>query len=219
MYVFSMHRVGLFGGTFNPIHFGHLRAAVEIRETLALDRVWFIPAHDPPHKEGGHILPVAHRLAMTRLAVRGQRRFAVSDFEATRPEKSYSLYTIRHFRQLLGGDTETYFILGTDAFADITTWHQWETVLEETNFAVMARPGNTLAHPNEALPSALAAQYEERAPGHFRREKTEIVFLPVTQLEISSSDLRHRCHDNLSPAFLTPAPVIAYIEENGLYRG
>lgn len=219
MYVLAMHRVGLFGGTFNPIHFGHLRAAEEVREALTLDRVWFVPALDPPHKEGGHIIPIAHRMAMTQLSVCGQTRFAVSDFEASRPEKSYSLYTIRHFRQLLGGETEVYFILGTDAFAEITTWHEWEAVLAESNFAVMTRPGNELVGLEEALPPALAAEYQQREPGRFGRGQTEIVFVPITQLAISSSDIRRRRRENLSLAYLTPASVIGYIDENGLYRG
>ena len=215
-----MHRIGLFGGTFNPIHYGHLRTAEEVREALALHRIWFIPAADPPHKEGSHIIPVSHRLEMARLAVRRHPEFAVCDFEAMRAETSYSLYTIRHYRRILGEFASIYFVIGTDAFAEITTWHKWRDVLTSCHFAVMARPGSSLERPGDALPADWAARYTTTDDaGVFRHESgMEIVFVPVTELDISSSDIRDRRARAGSIAFLTPPAVIHYIRDHDLYQ-
>jgi len=187
-----MHRVGLFGGTFNPIHFGHLRVAEEVREMLGLHRVWFVPAADPPHKEG--------------------------DFEATRDQTSYSLYTIAHYRELLGKQATIFFIIGADAFAEITTWHRWQEVLTACHFAVMTRPGSQIARPADAVPAQFAQTYTDLGGGKYRQSSgMEIVFLPVTELAISSSDIRRHRRDGRSICFLTPPPVADYIRENDLY--
>ena len=213
-----MHRVGLFGGTFNPIHFGHLRVAEEVREMLGLHRVWFVPAADPPHKEGGQIIPVGHRMEMARLALHRHPQFQVSDFEATRDQTSYSLYTIAHYRELLGKQATIFFIIGADAFAEITTWHRWQEVLTACHFAVMTRPGSQIARPADAVPAQFAQTYTDLGGGKYRQSSgMEIVFLPVTELAISSSDIRRHRRDGRSICFLTPPPVADYIRENDLY--
>jgi nicotinate-nucleotide adenylyltransferase len=211
-------RLGLFGGTFNPIHWGHLRVAEEVREAVGLDRVAFVVAADPPHKEGSHIVTVAHRLAMVRLAVEGNPVFAVSDFEATRTEKSYSLYTIRHFRQTLAASDELFFIIGADAFAEITTWHRWQEVLAEAHFVVMTRPGSKVTRPTDAMPSDFAVRYCPVGEGAYTMEGGHgLHFLPVTGLDIASSDLRQRVRNRRSIRYLTTAAVEQYIEGNRLY--
>ena len=111
-----MKRIGLFGGTFNPIHYGHLRSAQEIRDWLNLVQVIFIPASDPPHKEKKDILPASQRAAMVRLAIADNPRFSLSDVEIQRPGKSYSVETVAYFHRHLGEEAELYFILGLDAF-------------------------------------------------------------------------------------------------------
>jgi nicotinate-nucleotide adenylyltransferase len=214
-----MHRVGLFGGTFNPIHYGHLRVAEEVREALALHRLWLIPSRDPPHKDSPDIAPISHRLEMVRLAAPGHTAFSVCDFEASRPETSYSLYTIRHYRGLVGPEAQIFFIMGTDAFAEITTWHKWEDVLAECDLAVMMRPGSAKVRPSVVLPPEVAARYVESEPDVFVAENgRRIQFVPVTLLDISSSDMRRRRSEGLSLAFLTPQPVVDYLREHGIYK-
>lgn len=214
-----MRRIGLFGGTFNPIHLGHLRVAEEVREALGLAQVVFIPAADPPHKEQSGIAPFADRLAMARLAVAEQPAFIVSDCEAERDEPSYSLYTIRRFREEASSDCEIFFIIGADAFAEITTWHRWEEVLAETTFVLITRPGHEIKSPANALPASQASLYHDQGGGHFtRREGSGIIFLPVSRLEISASDLRQRIREGRSAHFLTPPAVHRYIAAHGLYR-
>ena len=117
-----MKKIGLFGGTFNPIHYGHLRPAEEIGDWLNLDPVIFIPASDPPHKEKKDLLPAPLRAEMVRLAIADNPRFSFSDVEINRPGKSYSVETIPYFQRHLGKTAELYFILGLDAFLEIGTW-------------------------------------------------------------------------------------------------
>jgi len=214
-----MRRIGLFGGTFNPIHLGHLRVAEEAREALNLAQVVFIPAADPPHKEREGIAPFADRLAMVRLAVAEHPGFAVSDCEAERDAPSYSLYTIRRFREEAGGESDIFFIIGADAFAEITTWHRWEEVLAETTFVLMTRPGHEVKNPADALPAAQAVRYRDCGEGRFVRDGGGgVIFLPVSRLEISASDLRRRVREGRSAHFLTPPAVLRYLAEHRLYQ-
>ncbi len=214
-----MLRVGLLGGTFNPIHLAHLRAAEEAREALQLDRVIFIPAHLPPHKDAEGISDTEHRLAMVRLAIADQDAFDVSDVETKRAEKSYTLYTIRHFRKELGPATEIFFLTGADAFAEISTWHRWREVLPMCHFVVLTRPGHVIAKPVDALPAAFAERYRPTGPGTYAmKEGPRLVFLPMTGLDISSSDIRRRLREGKSIWYLVPDTVIGYIEQHGLYR-
>ena len=131
---------GLFGGTFDPVHFGHLRAAQELAGMLGLDRVIFIPAARPPHKTEQAVTAFAHRAQMVSLAIAGNGSFSFSDVENKRPGKSYSIDTVRFFSESQA-DTELYFITGQDAFDGIASWYQWEKLLSMCHFVVMARPG------------------------------------------------------------------------------
>jgi nicotinate-nucleotide adenylyltransferase len=214
-----MPRVGLFGGTFNPVHLAHLRAAEEAREALALDQVVFVPAHLPPHKDAEGISDAEHRSAMVRLAIADQDAFSVSDVELKRPEKSYSLYTIRHFRKELGAAAEIFFLTGADAFAEIATWHRWREVLPMCHFVVLSRPGHALAKPVDVLPAAFAERYRPTGDGAYAmKEGARLIFLPITGLDISSSDIRRRLHEGKSVWYLVPDTVIGYIEQHGLYK-
>jgi len=213
-----MSKIGLLGGTFNPIHIGHLRIAEEAREGLGLEQVVFIPAHIPPHKQPEGVIDSSHRLAMTSLAVQDHEAFIVSDIEADRPEKSFSLYTIRHFLRELDKQDELFFILGADAFAEITTWHRWMEVLPMCHFAVLNRPGHPLKKPEDAMPAAFAERYRDLGDGVYQmKEGARLIFLPMTPLDISASDLRLRLREGRSARYLIPDPVLDYIEKNGLY--
>ncbi len=134
-------RLGLFGGTFNPIHYGHLRSAEEVCEALGLTRLWFIPAGTPPHKADQGITPFAVRLEMTRLAVGDHPVMSVSDLEGRRPGRSYSIETLRQIRQEIGPSWELYFILGLDAVLEIATWKDYQDLFTLSHFVVLDRPG------------------------------------------------------------------------------
>jgi nicotinate-nucleotide adenylyltransferase len=213
-----MEKLGLFGGSFNPIHTGHLRAAEEVREALGLDRVIFVPAADPPHKAPAELAPVAHRLAMARLATAQHKAFEVSDFEAARPEKSYSIFTIQHFRETAAAGSALFFLVGADAFAEIATWRRWREALAAAIFVVMTRPGSRVAKPADALPADFAARYKKQATGVYATPAgARLLFQPVTGLDIASSDIRRRLAEGRSIRYLVPNTVAHYIAAHRLY--
>ena len=211
---------GLFGGTFDPIHFGHLRAAQELVTLLNLDRVIFIPAALPPHKSARAITPFEHRLQMVRLGITGNDSFSVSDVEAQRPGKSYSIDTVRYFLDSHDQSLELFFITGQDAFDAITTWREWEKLLSLCHFVVMTRPGYENKGLTHILPQALAARfaYDKNIDGYLGQAERTVYFRRTTFLDISSSDIRERVRTGQSINYLTAKDVIRYIEENNLYR-
>lgn len=211
---------GLFGGTFDPIHFGHLRAAQELGALLSLDRVIFIPAPAPPHKTEREISPFDDRLQMVRLAVAGNPLFSFSDVESHRSGKSYSVDTVRYFLKQAGQSTTLYFITGQDAFNAIMTWRQWEALLELCHFAVMTRPGYQNEGLKKILPPGLAAayRYDEAGDAFESPSGKRVFFRKTTFLDISASDLREKIRQGQSIRYLTPDSVIAYIEEKRLYE-
>ena len=143
--------IGLFGGTFDPVHSGHLAAARSACERFALDRVYFIPAGAPPHKS--RHASFEHRYAMVALACAGEPRFVPSPVEAPAPGRpSYSILTVRRFRRELGPGAELYFLIGADAFLDIRSWQQWRALLDAAHFLVISRPGFDLAQVETVLP-------------------------------------------------------------------
>lgn len=183
-------RTGIFGGTFNPIHAAHLEMAREAADAFALDRVLFIPAGNPPHKEAA--TPYEHRYRMVELACAYDPRFVASRLEEGR-EKSYSIHTIERVKAANG---EVFFIIGSDAFAEIGTWFRWQEVVKAVEFIVVARPGHAITHP----------------PGA-RVHRLETIERPV-----SSSEIRRALARGEMPTAL-PAAVAEYIRANGLYRG
>lgn len=198
-------RLGVLGGTFDPIHFGHLLAAEEARVTLHLERVLFAPAGDPPHKQGHIISPVTHRLAMVRLAIVGNAAFAVTTVDVDRPGPHYTVDAIRLLREKWGiGADETFFLMGTDSLAQLLTWHQPARLVELCRLAVMARPGYRpdLTELEAALPGLSA--------------RLDWVEMPV--LDIAASDLRRRVGEGRSIRYQVPEAVAAYVAEHGLYR-
>jgi len=197
-------QLGILGGTFDPIHFGHLLAAEEARVTLRLDRVLFAPAGDPPHKQGYAILPVTHRLRMVRLAIADNLAFDISTVDIDRPGPHYTVETIHLIRDEWGtGADETCFIMGVDSLAHLLTWHQPAQLIELCRLAVVARPGYR----------ADLAELEAALPGISRR--LDWVEMPV--LGISSSDLQRRVREGRSTRYQVPASVAHYITENRLY--
>ena len=202
----------MFGGSFNPIHFGHLLVADDIAETLALDRVLFVPAAVPPHKPASALAPAVHRFAMTRLAVAEHPRFEVSDVELRRSGPSYTVDTLEALASL----GELHLIIGSETFLDLLTWHEPRRLAGLARLVVVPRSGNAFD------PNAPAAQkvLTELALGPFSRpgENGRAVLKEAASLPISGSDLRRRARTGRSLAYRMPAAVVAYIREHGLYR-
>jgi nicotinate-nucleotide adenylyltransferase len=195
-------RLGLFGGTFDPIHLGHLILAEQCREACALDRVWFVVTGAPPHKRGGRTA-VTHRLEMARIAVAGHPAFAVSEIEASRPGPHYSIETLERVRRE-NPDDELFFLIGADSLAELPTWREPIRIAQLATIVVVNRPGI------EEVDSASLPGF---GPGSHP-------LLPVTipPIGISSSDLRQRLAAGRSVRYQVPRGVEAYIEAQGLYR-
>jgi nicotinate-nucleotide adenylyltransferase len=194
--------IGILGGTFDPIHHGHLVIAEEVREALGLERVVFVPAATPPHKPGRPVTPAADRLAMARLAIAGNEAFAVSDIEVVRGGASYTVDTLAVLAET--ADTEPWFILSAEALAGLPTWRQPSRILDLARLAVVPRGGY------EELGEAWV---REAFPGREDRFR----FLPGPLLPISGSVVRRRAAAGRSVRYLVPDAVAAYIVDNALY--
>jgi nicotinate-nucleotide adenylyltransferase len=214
-------RIGVFGGTFDPIHLAHLRCAEEAREALDLDRVLFVPAADPPHKTRRQVSPAHHRLAMVRLAAAGNAHFRVSSVEIERSGPSYSIDTLRSLRLRLGPAARLTLLVGLDAFRDIGTWKDYRTLFTLADLAVWSRPPGGLARPLALLPVAARGDfcYAKGQTSLIHRTGTRIQFLTVTALDISASDIRQRLRRGRSVRYLLPPAVERYAMREGLYRG
>lgn len=211
---------GIFGGTFDPIHFGHLRAARELADLLQLERIIFIPSASPPHKIQREITPFEHRAKMVRLAIEGNPLFSFSDLENLREGKSYSIETVRHFLNAQNSTGELYFITGQDAFDLITTWYDWKTLLTLCHFVVITRPGYDNKGLERILPGEVAASYQfDEANDRFvNPQGTAVYFRRTTFLDISASDIRAGIRAGKSIRYLTPDAVIHYIDAEKLYQ-
>jgi nicotinate-nucleotide adenylyltransferase len=211
-------RVGLFGGTFNPIHLGHLRGAEEIREAFRLQEVIFIPSSSPPHKGTEKVIEASHRLEMTRLATADNAYFSTSDIELSRPGKSYSIDTIRYFR---GKHQDAlFFILGRDAFVEIETWREFQNLFSLCHFIVMARPGSQKNNLFSHLPGALipAFQYQPEEKTWIHLSGNRLYLKEISFLDISSTKVREVIEKGESARYLIPSEVEAYVQKHGLYR-
>ncbi|MEA2014135.1 MAG: nicotinate-nucleotide adenylyltransferase [Thermodesulfobacteriota bacterium] len=204
---------GLFGGTFDPVHLGHLRCAEEILEMFHLDRIIFIPARIQPLKTDRDISPFHHREQMLKLAIEGNPSFSISDIENRRDGKSYSIETIRYFLDNSPEGTEFYFILGQDAFHEIRVWKEWKDLVRLCNFVVMTRPGYEVKSLVSVFPPDLASlfQYDSVADGFRGSTGNYIFFRKLTLLDISSTDIRGYIKANLSIGYLVPDSVCDYI--------
>jgi nicotinate-nucleotide adenylyltransferase len=216
-----METIGLFGGTFDPIHLGHLRAAAEVRRKTGLDRILFIPSYLPPHKARGAAAPAADRLRMVELACRRRRGFEASALEVEARGTSYSILTLRKVKALYPR-ARLFFILGVDAFLEIGTWREYEKVLAECGFIVTGRPGFDLERARGVLGGRLRGDIGPLAPpGRLSggAPPPRDVLLPIRALDVSSTAVRARARSGRSIDGLVPPAVAAYIRERQLYRG
>jgi len=197
-------RVGILGGTFDPIHYGHLIIAEEARVRLQLARVLFVPAKNPPHKLRQPCSAASHRVHMVQLAIASNPGFELSEVDLVRPGPSYTVDTLALLQEQYGPEAELFFLMGLDSLANILSWHRPADIVARANLVVAARPGYTVEL--ETLEKAL--------PGITQR----IQMLPTPAIGISSHDLRCRVREGLPIRYQVPDSVEAYILAHGLYR-
>ncbi len=213
-------RLGILGGTFDPIHIGHLRLAEEVGEGLGLERVYLVPAAAPPHKEGKSVTPFLHRLAMVRLGAKESPLLDVHDLEGHRQGLSYSIETLKKFHEWHGPGLQLFFIIGMDAFLEIETWKRYGELFDFANFVVIERPG----FPSRRLisflkVSGLSLRREGRERSFLAPSGNRLIYKKATLMDISSTEIRQRVTAGKSIRFLVPEGVRLYILEKGLYSG
>ncbi len=196
-------RIGVLGGTFDPIHDGHLVAAEEVRHVCRLDKVVFMPAGTPPHKMGQRVTAVEHRLAMVQLAVQGNPHFACSDIDIKRSGPSYTVDLLELLHQLWGPETELFFIMGYDSLGNLPTWHEPCRLFDLAQIVVVDRPRYDLD----------LDKLNAQLPGCVSR----ITFVNIPDIETSSSDIRQRVREGRPIKYQLPEAVEAYIYAQNLY--
>ncbi len=194
-------KIGILGGTFNPIHIGHLILAEEVREKLKLDEVIFVPAYLPPHKDSSDIASAAIRLAMVKLAIKGNRYFVVSDIEIKRDGRSYTIDTLKEFKKMYPQD-ELYFIIGSDLLKYLDEWKDLDEIIQMVRFIVATRPGYPL----------------EKISSHPACRQAGISTIPIRAVDISGFEIRKAIKENKSFRYLVPETVLKYINKKRLYR-
>lgn len=195
--------MGIMGGTFNPIHLGHLMIAEEARQTFHLDKILFVPSYVTPNKQVSGAT-AAQRLEMTRLAVADNPCFAVSDIEIKRQGRSYTVDTLREIKELYGPSYILYFISGTDTIQDLPNWHRPEEILSLCQFVGATRPDGS--------------QSIGQVIDHFGELGKHILKLTVPTMQISSTELRRRIANGQSVRYMMPPAVVEYIRKNGVYQ-
>ncbi len=187
-------KIGILGGTFNPIHIGHLILAEEAREKLGLDRIIFVPAYLPPHKDNADIAEVRHRYQMLNLAIKKNNYFSVSDIEIKRDGRSYTIDTIKEFKRAYPDD-DLYFIIGSDLLKYLDEWKDLSEIIKMVKFIVATRPG----YPLEKIPNYIAT-------------------IPIRAVDISGFEIRKAIKEDKSFRYLVPEVVYKYIFKNKLYK-
>ncbi|MEZ4332056.1 MAG: nicotinate-nucleotide adenylyltransferase [Myxococcota bacterium] len=216
-------RIGLFGGTFNPIHLGHLRAAEEVREALGLAGIAFIPSNVPPHKrteEGDPIAPAAQRLAWVERAIAGHAPFSIDRVELDREGPSYLVDTLSTIRKRDPDGPPPVFIVGEDAFAEMGEWRSPDALFGLADLAVMTRPPGRMDDLEARMPAVVRDRFEFEAGGRIARHSsagTRIDLVPITALDISSSRIRRACREGRSIRWLVPESIRESIERSRCY--
>ena len=222
--------VGIFGGTFNPVHIGHLRTAVELREALSLDEMRFMPCAVPPHRQPPEQLVAGltadHRLAMLHAAIAGEPGLAVDDTELRRARRnaaqkteqpSYTIDTVVELRRELGANVSICLCIGMDSLVNLASWRRWQELLDYMHIVVAARPGWSV--PQNCPVADMIARCEAPAAHHLLQRPAGLVRLAeMTLLPVSSTEIRDALQGGRSVRYLLPEPVISYIGNNNLYQ-
>jgi nicotinate-nucleotide adenylyltransferase len=204
--------IGVFGGTFDPIHYGHLRSALEVKGYFGLAELHLIPSAQPPHR-GQPSASAAQRLHMLALAVNGHPGFVIDNRELKRPGRSYMIDTLTSLQQQFAGQS-LLLIIGMDAFKALPTWHRWQELFALAHVLVMTRPGYQHPPLDDFFADKLAAHKTELTS----LQAGKLFFLPVTPLDISATAIRALIAEQRNPGFLLPDAVIGYINQHGLYN-
>lgn len=213
-------KLGIFGGTFNPIHYGHLRAAEEVRHIMGLEKVIFIPSGNPPLKQSD-LAPAHDRYEMTRQAIEANPFFGISDIECKKNEKSYTAETLALLREIYKYE-EFYLILGIDSFFEMPLWHQPEKIMELANLIVISRPGSKFSGISRVAAAdidALAMLDDQKLQMHEAalQGQARLFLVNVTRMDISATIIRKRIKDGAGIKYLLPETVESYIIQNKLY--
>lgn len=210
-------RIAVFGGTFNPVHYGHLRLAEEARETCGLDQVVFMPTYVTPHKLTESLTPARVRFELVRRAIEDNPGFSVSDIEIRREGRSFTVDTVRELLQ--DNASSVSLILGSDSFNDIASWHEYEDLMGMASFIVAPRPNHPPKALDKVLPVELAAKfwYDSGVNAFVNSGGNSITYLETTPIDISSSDIRERVGKGRTVRYLLPDSAIEFIKKEGLY--
>lgn len=217
-------RIALYGGTFDPVHLGHLEVAKKVSEFFEIDELWFVPAQVAPHKLAREVTPAIHRYAMLALATQHDPGLSVSTFELEAPNRRYTVETLRHFKSELEQSSELFFVMGADSWSEITSWREWERLLSMVNHIVVTRPGYDvdLDHVSSLAGRRIVdLRGSDRVPVSGDQAEGNRVFITDAVLsDTSATDIRRAAYerdwDHL--AGLVPASVAGYIKKYGLYR-
>jgi len=210
----SAAAVAVFGGTFNPIHFGHLRSALELIETLGLAQLRFMPAAQPPHRERPEV-SAEHRAAMVELAITGEPRFACDTRELDREGPSYTVDSLLELRAELGDQRGICLVMGCDALLGLPRWHRWEELLNLAHLVILARPGWQL--PSEGPVADVLRDHGGSAADLGQQPAGRVITQTLRPQDISATNIRALLQLGLSARYLLPESVLAYIAERGLY--
>ena len=212
--------IGVLGGTFDPIHYGHLRLAEEVGERLRLEEVRLVPSGTPPHRSAPAV-SADHRLAMTQLAAAGNARFKVDAREVRRAGPGYTFDTLKELRAEAGEARPLALLLGADAFLEFATWHRWREIFGLAHIAVAHRPGFPIEQWTARMPQPLAREYSTRLMQQplaiHLSASGGIVVVPFTALDISATAIRDMLRAGASPRYLLPGAILDYIRANRLY--
>ena len=213
-------RIGILGGTFDPVHNGHLAVAETVRQALSLSSILYIPAFLPPHKPTYAISAFDHRVAMLELAVGSKPCFSVSPLEAERVGPSYSIDTLRTLGQILGKDVHLFFIIGMDAFAEVFTWKEKGELLDHAGFVVVGRPDQCQQSCAQTVAANFSGFAFDEGQGSWQGKPGQGAIYPVAMvpIKVSSTEIREAVRQGRSIRDRVPAAVADYIEAHGLYR-
>ena len=216
----AQERIALYGGTFDPVHTGHLEVARRVSQLFEIEKVLFIPAQMAPHKIGRPVTEPIHRYAMLALATQDDPQLSISTFELDAPDRRYTVDTVESFQQVLSESTELFFIMGADSWSEITTWRDWERLLSMTNHIVVARPGyEPAAMDVGALGERIVDLRGGKTPPPIGGAK-KIFFTDVVMKDVSATNIRRLASEGRTGELtgLVPGPVLEYIKKYGIYR-